>query len=310
MFNNHDFGAFSQLIKRLSAFAQITCLSLRRNHMLNKGLLYKTKLWPALLGLGILLILGPSPVAASTLLYDATLSTLPSQQGWLFVNNGTVNQSVTGGHYVLDTHVDSNSQAGNSRNLFPLFPDPVLDTTSGFSLDLTLRVVAEEHSSNDRAGFSLLFVGQNPRQALELAFWANQVWAYDYTSDFTHGPTYVIDTTDRLHNYGLQVQNGFYQLFVDGVGYLNGSLVDYTPAAAGAGFFNPRRVYGIPNLLFFGDDTSRAGSQVEIAGLRITPFPLRSLDAVPTLYLLLLGGLGLVFYRRNQRVNRLIKRAC
>jgi hypothetical protein len=211
----------------------------------------------------------PAPLAAATL-YDAALGSLPSAQGWTFAGSGAT-QSVAGGSYTFDTTASNAGQAGNVRAL----SDNLLDTGAGFDLGIRLRVVSETHDGTNgpnRAGFSLLLVGDNPAYSLELAFWESEVWAYSYDAGFQKGAAQAsIDTTGEFRDYLLSVQSNAYALYADGTALFGGPLQDYR---AGISLANPATlIYGSSNTLFFGDDTTSARGLVEIQTVSLTSVP-------------------------------------
>lgn len=247
----------------------------------------------------VLVVTAMSQYAAAagvgTKLYDASLGTVPSAQGWFnpdtsgfptFSPNATETILVNGGGnpYALQfdsTHTGSNGiQDGNSRT------SQHLDTAAGFELSWRLRIVSETHANTNRGGFSLIMVGAQQQHALELAFWSDQVWAYDYAPSpigFSHGPGYAVDTTSA-RNYRLRVLNHEYNLFVDNTLALSGALIDYDSSLP-----DPFDPYNIANNIFFGDNTSSARAQVELEHITLSPIPLPGalLMAAPALLLVL-----------------------
>jgi hypothetical protein len=245
--------------------------------------------------LATLALVATAPSAA--VLYDAGLGSLPSDQGWTYGALGSASQSVEGGLYVLDTTGASSTQAGSFQVLSP----GILDTGSSFDLGIRLQVLAEDHASGDRAGFSLLMVGDDPTDAIELAFWTDQVWTYRYDSmdGFRKSAGEAsLDTTSVPRDYLLKVRAGAYTLEADEIVLFGGQLQDYTPAAT----FGPTMVYAMPNLLFFGDDTTSAGARVAITSLTLTAVPL------PGAALLLAPALAVLGLTARPRARRPIAR--
>lgn len=231
-----------------------------------------------LLALAACLGCGPA-VAATVTLFDATGNTLPDSQGWAYFSIPATAQSVAGGTLNFSTAGSAATQAGYART------DQPLDTAAGFDLGLVqLTVLSESHENTHRSGFSLIAIGSDPTRSLELAFWSGEVWAYAFTSGaVVHGAGLTLDTT-VAHDYTLRVRKNQWSLLVDGgATALGGTLVDYTPAVL------PIDPYGIPNFLFFGDDTSSAAAAITLKAVTLSPVPLPA-----TAWLLAFGLLGLL----------------
>lgn len=228
-----------------------------------------------------------APASALTLFDPA--AGLPSAQGWapLIVGNAG-SDGIVAGRYVLDTTSAGVSTDGRGR-VSPF----TLDTAAGFSLSFDLRLASESHSSTNRAGFSILLVGSNTTHSLELAFWGSEVFAYDYVAAdadrFVHGAGALLDTTASFRHYVLAVQNQLYTLSSGGSTLLSGALKDYTAQG---------QPYTTPNFLFFGDDTSRAASSVELGPLVIGAVPEPSLA-----WMWALGLVGVLGAARSRRAR-------
>jgi hypothetical protein len=183
---------------------------------------------------------------------------------------------------------------------------PVLDRTLGFVIRFTLRIAGEAHAVrddnndgiDDRAGYSMIVVSDDPTFAIELGFWDDEVWAYDAplsaNGNFTHAEGAAFDTTAALRDYVLTIQGNGYTLTAANPGgndlTLSGDLRDYTiwagvdllenvdipplpplpglPAIPNELILQP---YKVPNLMFFGDDTSSAESSIELVSLSLEP---------------------------------------
>jgi hypothetical protein len=162
------------------------------------------------------------------------------------------------------------------------------DTAAGFMLTFNLRIDGSSTSSINRGGFSLVLVGKDPTRSLELAFSANEVFAYDYVAGdpdrFVRGASAGL-MANVPYSYVLTVANDAFNLNINGQNLLSGGLVDYT----GQGL-----PYTTPNFVFFGDDTSRASANAYLGPLVLTstvPEPARAWLWLPGL-LLLAGWLG------------------
>ena len=212
----------------------------------------------------VLMALACGPVGAAVL-YDGALGTAPGAQGWISQGLGAPpSQSVASGTYRLDTTGTGVVTFGSG--LVSAVP---LDTTSGYDLSFSLQVSGETHSSANRAGFSVLAVGADPGKAIELAFWTGHVWAYDYDGGapdrFVHGTDAAFDTASALQTYTLAVRQQQFTLSSGGSTLLSGALRDYTASGLPP--------YATPNLLFFGDDSSRGTSVTKLGFVSLSPVP-------------------------------------
>lgn len=199
--------------------------------------------------------------AAQISLYDGTLGTLPGAQGWLYLTTPLIGaaatQTAAGGVTTLDTTPVTGEMAGYFGSLHPSIP--VLDRVAGYTVTIDLRVLSEVHVSNDRAGFSIIALSQD-LEGLELAFWEDEIWVQSGPA-FLHAEGVAFDTTNAMTQFALTILGTNYFLFADGTQILTGALRNYSA-------FGPP--YTLANFLFFGDDTSSAAAEVEIAtvGLR------------------------------------------
>lgn len=218
------------------------------------------------------------PQAAT--LYDASLGTAPSAQGWLPLSlGGTVQASTSAGLHTLDTASGTAPQFGYS-----LLFGPVLDADAGFQLSLRLQVQAESHSSPNRAGYSLVLVSQDPARALELSFWTDRVWAQGVSATdpdrLVHAEEALFNTSAGLVGYLLSVQGSQYSLSAAGTPLLSGALRDYRSEGL---------PYTVPNFLFVGDNSSRGSAVTALASVGFQALPVA---AVPEPAAVWLAGLA------------------
>lgn len=217
--------------------------------------------------------------AATTVLYDGTVAgqklddqgyfsytTFPSPP--TAATTAYADQSTT-----LSSLADNTDYAGYYT---PPGKLPLLDQTQGYTLTFTVQVLSEAHNSDDRAGFSLLVLGSDGKD-IELAFWADQIWAQnDGANDptpgallFTHGEGAAFDTASTPVSYTLAVKANRYRLLANGAELLAGPLRDYQPPLVPG--TNPLRlIYFSTNLIFFGDNTSDAGANAHIRAVSLT----------------------------------------
>lgn len=238
-----------------------------------------------------LVLLPMSLQAQTTVLYNETLGTLPTPQGWIgFSNIGGASETYINN---VGAHVDSTSNittyAGylnvnplTGVQLNPAFPS--LNRTAGFSLRFDVSITTENHANNNRAGFSVILLGSDHR-GVELGFWSNEIWAQNV--GFTHGEgtTFITSSTST---YVLNILGNNYELRANNTPILNGTVRDYS------GFGAP---YTYDNLVFLGDDTTSGSADFTLG--RVTIFA-----AVPepaTLISAAVLGLGAILFARRYR---------
>lgn len=226
-------------------------------------------------------LLAAVPAARAVVLYDPAAGTLPTAQGWFTSSTpgaAAGSQSVAGGVLMLDTTGAGVAAFGNAR-----FSPVPLDAATGYAVDFLLQLLSESHASANRAGFSLLLVGSNPAQSVELSFWENRVWVPTYDAAdpdrFVQGAGASFDTTAAMTDYRLQVQGGGYTLSAGGQALFSGTLQNYVAGGS---------PYNLPNLVFFGDDTSRGSAAVALGAVSVSAVP------EPGTWALMLAGLGAV----------------
>ncbi len=221
------------------------------------------------------LLLATQANATIISLYDG--AGLPAAQPWLnYADNsalapGSVSQSsITGG---VRLQTDAAVKAGYS-NYTPAqtlknAAFPILDRNTGFELSFRAALLNEGHSSNDRAGFSVILLSSD-LYGIELGFWSSQIWAQADTPLFKHAESANTSTTSS-QNYQLHVLGSQYTLLQSGNTVLSGSLRNYSA------FSGPGGPYGLNNFLFLGDNTSSAS-----ADLLLGPVSLQTnLSSVP-----------------------------
>jgi hypothetical protein len=230
-------------------------------------------------------------VAAEIVLYDGASNQPPNSPAWnwtvsedggtLVTPAASVIRTTSGGLTNLDTLNPESDRAGYGKLLAPAVN---LDRATGYTFRFEMQVLSEVHTSNDRAGFSILHTTSDGR-GLELGFWMDQVWAQNDSPLFTHGEEQPLDSTDR-QLYTLTVLNDSYSLSSPGMATLTGPLRDYSS------FGLP---YTLPNFLFFGDNTTSGEALARIAYVGVTVVP------EPAVILLaLIGVFGCVIARRYQ----------
>ncbi len=198
-----------------------------------------------------------------TILYEPSRGTSPSAQSLSFFAFGpAVTETVGTTATVLDTATSLNAQAGY------IGKTPKLDRARGFTITFAVEVVQEAHSSEHRAGFSVIALS-NDKRGIELGFWPDRVWAQQGGAPpglFTQAEGVAIDTAAPA-TYTLRIQTNSYVLSQSGIPVLTGTLRSY---AEFGGFPDP---YETPNFLFFGDDTGSAGAIVKLGAVSINSGP-------------------------------------
>jgi len=213
---------------------------------------------------------------------------LPANQPWLSYasSGGTATQTGQASGVRLVTDLAASAGYSNYTPLATLKNGnfPSLNRANGFELNFNVAVSSENHSRNDRAGFSITLIGSDVR-GIELGFWGNQIWAQEESPLFTHGETVDFDTSVQ-RDYRLRVQDNSYALFSGGDQLLTGSIRNYTAFGAPP--------YILPNFLFLGDNTSSAGADVTLGAISLQS----NLTAVPepsSLFLLLAASTWVVW---------------
>jgi hypothetical protein len=253
--------------------------------------------------------------AASLQLYTPAVGALPEGGGspsfayFAGPGAGTVETAptVSTAYTVLNTGADSSLHAGyfnrqlaiNFANPSVITPGafvnagfPSLDPTLGFTLHFSTEIFAEAHSSVDRAGFSVILLG-NDGKGIELGFQNNTIFAQNQTPLFTAGESAtgagIAALLQALTPYDLTISGGSYSLSTGGTDLLSGATRNYS-AASGFG----TDVYRSTNFVFLGDDTSSASATTYLGPVSIdtAPEPAAFLLCLPVLAVLtkLSGG--------------------
>jgi len=192
------------------------------------------------------------------ILYDASNGTNPDEQGWTYLSNffgqSQADRYTENGVHRLNTMRNIAEMAGYFGINHPHIGK--LDRQQGFSLQLNLRILDDVSTSENRGGFSVIALS-NDLSGVEVVFRMDTIWVY--TESFDIAELSGFDTATGFRDYSISVKNNNYEITVGDEPVFTGPLRDYS------GFGTP---YNIPNFIFFGDNTSRSGADIEIT--RIT----------------------------------------
>ncbi len=200
-------------------------------------------------------------------LYDGSLGTLPGDQGFLYLAFafGTTQITTTDGT-ILNTLPITADYAGYIAR-----PElmPILDRTSGYTINFTVQIFSELHANNDRAGFSVTALSSDS-EGIELGLWENEIWAQaDGNGEpaplLTHAEG-VTFTTTASTSYQLAIQGNGYTLSAGGTPILSGSLRNYSAFTPPLGFPNP---YTSTNFLSLGDNSASARARIKLTSVSI-----------------------------------------
>ncbi len=235
---------------------------------------------------GLQTAVAASPTDA-VVFYDGALGGTPDTQNMVygaidlefpFTVEATQTYSAAMQATILDTTPDMSDMAG--YGVTPTMV-PTLTRQNGFQLHFTLRMAEEMHTSQHRAGFNVTVISAD-LLGIELAFWANEVWAQeggDPPDLFTHAEGAAFDTTAGFTAYELEIIEDVYRLSADGVPILTGPLRDYTAWEPPLPQFPDP--YEQPNLIALSDNTSSAQGTAWLRYVGVTPDTAPLVDVMP-----------------------------
>ncbi len=211
----------------------------------------------------------PSTQSQTTIiLYDGAAGGTPDTQQlyyqvWPLIG-AAASQSYANGATTLDTTPNIDEYAGYGTDELP-----TLDRAAGYSTEFTVQLLAETHTSDDRAGFGFTILGQD-LQGIALNFWEDESWASEGGSDdlFEHAEGVAFDTTAELIRYEIIIVGNSYTLLANNNQILNGPLRDYTAFEPPP--LLPINPYTIPNSLGLGDNTTSASAQIKLSFVGVT----------------------------------------
>ena len=223
--------------------------------------------------------IGPAAFAAANIVeYDASSGLLPQSVGWSYSDQATppASATVSGGILTLSSDV------GN-RAKWDLNPVPGTLGNDGAFIEATARIVSEQHTSAGR-GTGLSSLGHADgviATNLDLYAWEDRIFVND-ANDITVG-THLMDTTNALHKYRVELLRTQYWVFVDDKLVLAGT----TP-------LTPSSLNGIAGG--FGDGSVFSGGITEWAKIKIGSLADIGGPTVPEPSTFVLAGVALVVF--------------
>ena len=254
-------------------------------------------LFVALTAAGVWLMAGPAR-AETDILYTPQGVTTPADQGFGYLVNPPLGAQSTVVGSPTGATLTTSAATGESAGFFTHNPftgavihpaSRPLDRAAGFCVRFHLAVTAEAHTTANRAGFSVIAITSDGR-GVEIGFWTDEIWCYEDDRDgagflFTHAEEVAQQPAVMagVRRYDLVVMGERYVLCIGGEPVLSGRLRDYR-AFTGPVFpiFGELDPYEVPNLVFFGDDTSSASSRSVLGALsihRLSPDGVRLLES-------------------------------
>ena len=227
----------------------------------------------------VLVVLGwSSGASGNSAVYDASLGSLPTAQGWSLEGVATPVPVVSGGVLLQGPTGDSQSWTKPLTDLDFSAAGP------SFVVEADLRVISSGFSAGaiPRAGYQIS-AGDNAGRLFTLFLSDGRVDLHN-AGDGAGGVFSNFTTTDGFHNYRFSIDSGLGRLFVDNASTPLLSLVVGDP-----GWFPPYTAS-------FGDGTSAASSQTELQHIAFNAVPEPS-----TALLLGLGLAGMAAGRRRER---------
>ncbi len=235
-------------------------------------------------------------------LYDGAIAGKPETQGSLsyFSSAFSPSPSPSAGKVTLLSSASEMVGYSNyniiSSMVSSSFPSLNPNLPTGFTLSFDIKVNSESHTSNDRAGFSVILEGSD-KKGIELGFWNDEIFAQTATPLFTHGsqttnfdPTAPLNSGDLFNHYDLNITGGNYTVYADGNLILSGPTVNYDAVTTSDLKYT---AYHLSNYVFLGDDTSEANASTDIYAVSI---------AVPEpASMLLLSSLGGIVLAKRRR---------
>jgi hypothetical protein len=145
---------------------------------------------------------------------------------------------------------------------------PRLHREQGFVVELAMKVEAERHVREDRAGVSVTILDEELR-GIELGFWEDTVFAQEGgASLFVHAEEAGIDTRP-MTVWRIEVRGDRYRLFAGERAVLVGALRDYRAWKPPLPSFPD--AYEQPSSVVVSDNTTSAAARFVLRSLVVTP---------------------------------------
>jgi hypothetical protein len=257
--------------------------------------------------------------AATIVLYDgATFSGTPNNAPGSYLTFNSFNplaplapagtQTASGGKTTLNTSSPEILYGGYSNYTLantlanPAFP--VLDSNAGYTLSFTIKINSQTNTGDNgpnRAGFSVTALDSTSK-GIEIGFRNTDIFAQN--SNFNaispaEQKTSFGSELGTLNTYDLKVLGNTYTLSNGSTNLFSGLLRSY-PISANNSL---TVVYGNPNFLFFGDNTTSAGASVDIQNITLTTNSTAVPEPSEALGTLVAVGLGALLKRKLNRSN-------
>jgi hypothetical protein len=256
--------------------------------------------------------------AATIVLYDgATFSGTPNNAPGSYLTFNSFNplaplapagtQTASGGKTTLNTSSSELLYGGYSNYTLantlanPAFP--VLDSNAGYTLSFTIKINSQTNTGDNgpnRAGFSVTALDSTSK-GIEIGFRNTDIFAQNPNFNAiapAEQKTSFGSVLSTLNTYDLKVLGNTYTLSNGGTSLFSGLLRSYTISS------NPlTAVYGNPNFLFFGDNTTSAGASVDIQNITLTTNSTAVPEPSDAIGTLVAAGVGVLLKRKLNRAK-------
>jgi hypothetical protein len=168
--------------------------------------------------------------AGSTSDWEASSGLLPTQISppYTNVNSGPATYTLSGGVLTMTTSPDD----------YFIQTAPTINMSQAFSIEFGVRFVSGSSSLNDREPVEVTF---STAPGVGLPLWIGDRVVFFQDPNFVRGPTAFVATSDRIHNYQIDVAtSGVVTLSYDGIQI----LTDQTFSSVAFNGLTPRILWG------------------------------------------------------------------